>query len=341
VEPIRNKKISRLLEWKNDFSQFFFGFFGFYKFTAFMKPILFIPAAFLFGCILAACAGSAPGSQMKKGAIESHRDFPSQFIAPRNVDVYLPPGYAENTDKKYPVLYMHDGQNLFSPGSAFGGAEWQVDEVVERLLKADSIRPAIVLGIWNTPRRFAEYMPQEPYNAFRDSLKEIFRAEYGATPLSDAYLKFLVEELKPFIDRNYRTLPATKDTYIAGSSMGGLVSLYAICRYPEVFGRAACLSTHWPVSLQGRHPIMPQTLIGYFGENLPGPATHRIYFDFGTETLDSLYEPYQLMMDEKMRAAGYAEDDNWLTRKFPGAEHSEKSWAERLHVPLEFLLGKE
>lgn len=288
-----------------------------------------------------ACTSGPPLPGTETGAgIREHEAFPSRYVAPRNVSVCLPPAYAEDANKRYPVLYMHDGQNLFAPGKAFGGAEWQVDETMERLLKAKLIRPAIVVGVWNTQKRFAEYLPQQPYRSFPDSLQALFRAEYGAEPLSDAYLKFLTEELKPFIDNNYRTLAGAEDTYIAGSSMGGLISLYAICRYPEVFGRAACLSTHWPVSLRGEYPPMPQMLINYFGENLPNPAAHRIYFDYGTETLDSLYEPYQLMMDEKMRAAGYTEGLNWMTRKFPGAEHSEKSWAERLHVPLGFLLEK-
>lgn len=120
-----------------------------------------------------------------------------------------------------------------------------VDETLEKLIREKKARPAIVVGIWNTDRRFAEYLPEAPFNAFPDSLKAIFQKEYGAAPLSDAYLKFLVEELKPFIDQQYRTLTAAEDTYIAGSSMGGLISLYAICRYPNIFGRAACLSTHW------------------------------------------------------------------------------------------------
>ncbi len=107
-----------------------------------MKPILFIPAALLSGCILAACTGSAPGSKMEKGAIESHKGFSSQFIAPRNVDVYLPPGYAEDTDKRYPVLYMHDGQNLFTPGNAFGGAEWQVDYEPYQLMMDEKMKEA-------------------------------------------------------------------------------------------------------------------------------------------------------------------------------------------------------
>ncbi|MCB0551340.1 MAG: esterase family protein [Phaeodactylibacter sp.] len=306
-----------------------------------MNGIRLLQACLLAALGICACNTATTLNTAEKGTVVNHSNFPSRYVTPRNVDVYLPPGYEQEGNTSYPVLYMHDGQNLYTPGNAFGGAEWGVDETLEKLIREKKARPAIVVGIWNTDRRFAEYLPEAPFNAFPDSLKAIFQKEYGAAPLSDAYLKFLVEELKPFIDQQYRTLTAAEDTYIAGSSMGGLISLYAICRYPNIFGRAACLSTHWPVSLQGKYPMMPQILIDYFGEHLPKPATHKIYFDYGTATLDSLYEPLQLTMDEKMKASGYIKGENWMTCKFPGAEHSEKSWAERLHVPFEFILKGE
>jgi predicted alpha/beta superfamily hydrolase len=148
---------------------------------------------------------------------------------------------------------------------------------------------------------------------------------------SDAYLAFIVKELKPFIDAHYRTLPGMKNTSIMGSSMGGLISLYAIVEYPQVFGQAACLSTHWPAS--------DGAVIHYVKSRLPDPATHRIYFDYGTRTLDAQYQPYQARMDAAMRARGYVEGSNWITLNFPGAEHSETSWAARVDVPLQFLLA--
>ena len=116
-----------------------------------------------------------------------------------------------------------------------------------------------------------------------------------------------------------------------GSSMGGLISLYAICEYPQVFGGAGCVSTHW---LAGEN-----MLVDYFGAALPDPIDHKLYFDYGTETLDADYEPYQLRMDERLAARGYERDQNWVTRKFPGAEHSEVAWRTRVRIPLEFLLG--
>jgi predicted alpha/beta superfamily hydrolase len=117
-----------------------------------------------------------------------------------------------------------------------------------------------------------------------------------------------------------------------GSSAGAMISLYAISEHPDVFGGAACLSTHWPLG--------DGVLVEYFKDKLPDPATHRIYFDFGTETLDKNYEPYQLKMDAAMEHRGYRDGTNWITCKFKGAEHSEKAWRRRVHIPLEFLLGK-
>jgi predicted alpha/beta superfamily hydrolase len=117
-----------------------------------------------------------------------------------------------------------------------------------------------------------------------------------------------------------------------GSSMGGLISLYAISEYPTVIGGAACISTHWPIG--------GTELVDEMARGLPDPSTHRLYFDFGTETLDSDYEAYQRRMDEHLRKAGYIENRNWSTRKFEGADHSEWSWRARVHIPLEFLLAE-
>jgi predicted alpha/beta superfamily hydrolase len=148
---------------------------------------------------------------------------------------------------------------------------------------------------------------------------------------ADAYLRFLVDELKPFVDATYRTLPGRDDTFVMGSSMGGLISLYALCEYPQVYGGAGCLSTHWPAG--------DGIVIDYLAETLPPPGHHKIYFDYGTETLDAQYEPYQRRADQVMRAAGYTEGVEWMTRRFDGAAHDEAAWQARVHVPLEFLLG--
>ncbi len=168
---------------------------------------------------------------------------------------------------------------------------------------------------------------------------------YGGPPLSDAYLRFLVEELKPRIDAEYRTLPGRDDTVIAGSSMGGLISLYAMMRYPEVFGAAGCLSTHWPLRLErlegGALDTWREAVVRAWSDvirrGLPDPSTHRLYMDRGDETLDQFYTFFQSRIDTVIRDAGWGAD-RFKTLVFPTAEHNEKSWNSRLDVPLTFLL---
>lgn len=261
--------------------------------------------------------------------IKRHADFKSKFVDQRNVDVWLPPSYSTNKKQKYPVLYMHDGQNLFDPKISYGGVDWAVDEVMTRLIAEKKVREAIVVGIWNTPKRVLEYMPQKAV-AQNDTVQFFDNKIPGKDFISDNYLKFIVTELKPFIDSNYRTKTDRDNTFIMGSSMGGLISLYAISEYPNIFGGAGCVSTHFPAG--------NGIVIEYMKTNLPDPKTHKIYFDYGTATLDAQYEPYQLKADEVMKAKGYVQDKNWITRKFKGAEHSEKAWRKRVDIPLMFLL---
>lgn len=266
------------------------------------------------------------------GEIKRHADFKSKFVDKRNVDVWLPPSYGKDKEKKYAVLYMHDGQNLFDPKISYGGVDWAVDEVMTRLIAEKKAREAIVVGIWNTPKRVLEYMPQKPIA----QTKTVQFLDYKIPSkdfISDNYLKFIVMELKPFIDSNYRTLTEREDTFIMGSSMGGLISLYAISEYPNVFGGAGCVSTHFPAG--------NGIVIEYMKTNLPDPNTHKIYFDYGTATLDAQYEPYQLKADEVLKAKGYVQDKNWITKKFEGAEHSEKAWRKRVDIPLMFFLGEQ
>ncbi|MEW7291505.1 alpha/beta hydrolase [Aquimarina sp. 2304DJ70-9] len=272
---------------------------------------------------------------IKESEVVVYEDFKSKYVDARHVEVFLPEGYNATTTEKYKVLYMHDGQNVFNPKTSYTGIDWGVDETIDSLIKLGKIKNTIVVAPWNTvKKRFSEYMPKAPAEVSENpqakaSLKE--NTGYDAL-YSDEYLKFLVEELKPFIDTTYNVSTKTEDTSIMGSSMGGLISLYAICKYPEVFGAAGCVSTHWPI------PILGEAYIKTLPATLPDPATHKIYFDFGTEGLDAQYEPFQKQVDEMMVTKGYAESTNWITKKFEGADHNEKSWNERVHIPLEFLL---
>jgi enterochelin esterase-like enzyme len=267
------------------------------------------------------------------GRVDSWQDVESAYVPARNVDVWLPPGYAEHPHRRYPVVYMHDGQNLFDPRLSYTGVDWGIDETMTRLIAEHRVREAIIVGIWNTPRRLQEYMPRKAVKG--ESLAvgvEGFPPLARTDIISDDYLRFLVEELKPFIDATYRTRRGRSDTVVMGSSMGGLISLYAVAEYPDVFGGVGAISTHWPIG--------DGAMIDWLSTHLPDPRHHRIYYDFGTATLDAQYAPYQQRMDAAMRANGHVEGRDWITRRFEGAEHSERAWRERVEVPLVFLLGK-
>ena len=263
---------------------------------------------------------------------QHHPAFPSQFVAARDIDVWCPPGYAENPDQRYPVIYMFDGQNLFDPALSYAGVTWGIAETLTRLIDKN-FTGAIVVGMWNSGKdRVFYYMPQKPLEApAAAELKAAFVNRHNGKPASDQTLRFMVDELKPFIDATYRTLPDQSNTIMMGSSMGGLISLYALTEYPAVFGKAGCLSTHWPIG--------GNLLVDYFGAALPRPGKHKLYFDFGTVGLDATYEPYQQRMDTLLQAVGYVQGQDCLTLKFEGADHSEQAWKARLATPLRFLLG--
>lgn len=254
-------------------------------------------------------------------------------ILPRQVAVWCPPGYAEQPERRFPVLYMHDGQNIFDPAGAFGGQSWEVHAAMARLIERGTVPATIVVGVWNSAQRWRDYMPARPYHAIvTPEQRQEFVTQAGGEPLSDLYLRFLVESVKPRIDAAFRTKPERDNTTVMGSSMGGLISLYALEEYPAVFGAAGCVSTHWPI---GGAP-----LVAAMGAALPPAGVHRLYFDYGTAGLDAAYEPLQLQMNGLLRAAGYVEGIDLLTRKFDGADHNEAAWRARVELPLSFLLQR-
>jgi enterochelin esterase-like enzyme len=281
------------------------------------------------------------------GTIQRAENFPSKYVAARNIDIWLPANY--NPNKKYAVLYMHDGQNLYDSNTTWNHQSWDVDDVLDKLMQAQTIQDVLVVGIWNGQQsRHAEYFPQKPFESLLPAEKDSITAELqiaartkeGFTPTSDNYLQFLVEELKPYIDSTYSTYTDRAHTFIAGSSMGGLISLYAICEYPKVFGGAACFSTHWPGTFRVDNNPVPEAFVRYIRDHLPDPSSHRLYFDYGDQGLDALYPPLQTKADAVMKAKGFSEK-NWITRYFPGENHSERAWNKRLHIPMLFLLGND
>ena len=265
------------------------------------------------------------------GRLHHFSYVPSKFINPRNIQVWLPPDYGVDAGDRYAVLYMHDGQNLFEPKKSFIGVDWGMDEAMAKLCGEPSILSTIVVGIWNTPQRLREYLPQKPFcghHSQRSNKRVVKR--YGGSPISDNYLRFLVYELKPFIDCNYRTRPQREFTFVMGSSMGGLISLYAICEYPQVFGGVGSLSTHWP--------ILHRPFSDYLKAQLPEPGHHKIYLDYGNEAISHEYRFSQKRVEQILKDRGYALERDWLSKWYAGAPHSETAWRTRVRVPLQFLL---
>jgi enterochelin esterase-like enzyme len=293
-----------------------------------------------------AAAGDPSGPvHVSAGTIVDLGVLKSKYADPRRVVVWLPPGYKQH-GPNYAVLYMHDGQNLFDKATAGYGMEWEMDEHLSSLIAQKKVRPTIVVGIWNTPKRLEEYVPSKAFDGLPPQYREKVRALYGGDPLSDGYLKFIVRELRPIIDKRFNVKTDRANTVIMGSSMGSLISLYAIDEYPQIFGGAGMMSTHWPLFMtpegksvgDAEYEVVSSAFERYLVPALPDPRTHKLYFDHGSETLDAIYKRYQDRVDAVVARRGYRQGVNWLARSFAGQKHNEISWASRVDVPLQFLL---
>ena len=230
-----------------------------------------------------------------RGRIIEHGDIASRHFAGRKVQVWLPPGY-DASRRRHRVLYMQDGQNLFAPANPYNHGPWDVDGHLRRLAAAGHAPNTLVVGVANGElNRGREYEPPIVAERLGPEFLPDSSADGEHGPLADAYLEFLVRELKPFIDRTYRTRPGREHSLLMGSSKGGLISLYALCRYPQVFGAAACLSTHWIVTTNAAllqpepSPRLAEAAgawLDWLGQNLPKAGRHRLYFDHGSLGLD-------------------------------------------------------
>ena len=259
----------------------------------------------------------APTSSAPRVVVNRIQNAPPGF-SNRTIHVYLPRGYEGNASRRYPVLYMHDGQNVFDPGGEFGS--WSADAIATREMGQGRMRECIIVGVDNSPRRRQEYEP--PGDRYYTN---------EAPGAADAYLKFLTGTVKPAIDRKYRTLAGRTDTFVGGSSMGGLVSLY--CGYEsDVFGGVLAMSpsvtraTNYVASLGGR-----------------SKPPLRIYMDTGTDEgnigpgygnyWEKPWEAYDLLLER-----GFAPNGDLMMRTGYGDGHNEAAWRKRLPVALRFLL---
>lgn len=290
-----------------------------------------------------------PAGAGVQGELIYWRDVASPLLQEtRHVEIYLPPQYAANPNARFPVLYAHDGQNLFDPRIANTGVDWGVDEAMQALVAEGVIEPAIVVGIWSTAQRRFEYAPAGVLDMMSEEMKAAAASEFP-TDLrqGDAYLRFIVEELKPRIDAQFRTRTGPESTFLMGSSMGALISVYGMSEYPNVFGGAAGLSMHWPVGVSDTNfiqreaewrPAITAAYQAYFEAKRLDPATHLMWVDHGTGFLDQYYVPYQAAMLPVLHGLGYVDGDTLEARIYPGANHNETAWRARLREPLTFLL---
>jgi predicted alpha/beta superfamily hydrolase len=252
---------------------------------------------------------------VSSGQLRKHDQLRSRFLRnQRDLIVYLPPGYDEQPHRHFPVLYLHDGQNLFDRATAFGGQDWNVHGAADHLIEAGTVAPLIIVGIYNTGKsRIHEYTPSKT-------------PKLGGGR-ADRYAKFLLQEAMPFIQREYRALSNPAVTGVGGSSLGGLVSLYFGLKHPERFGRIAALSPSvW----------WHQRIILRFAAAATLEPRPRIWVDIGTREGPRIVSDVEQFRDVLVKK-GWREGQDLHYERVEGGEHNESAWAGRIGRVLEFL----
>jgi enterochelin esterase-like enzyme len=248
--------------------------------------------------------------------LRKHEKFPSQILRnERDLIVYLPPGYEDQPGRRFPVLYLQDGQNLFDGATSFiPGQDWHVGQTADHFIGIGTVEPLIIVGIYNTGKqRIYEYTPA--------------RVPKMGGGRARRYAKFLIEELKSFIDFEYRTLGDTHHTGLGGSSLGGLVSLWVGLRYPKIFGRLAALSPSvW----------WNQRMMHTYAANARIKSRPRIWLDIGTREGPNILRDVETFRDILLQK-GWQIDRDLHYERVEGAEHNEAAWAQRVGPVLQFL----
>ena len=264
--------------------------------------------------------GQADDSATPHPRLRLHQQFRSDFLPDaRNLIVYLPPQYASERHRHFPVLYLHDGQNLFDGQTSYiPGRTWQVQETADDAIESEAVEPLIIVGIYNTgPRRIAEYTPTRDW-------------KMGGGE-ANAYGRLIVEELMPFIGKQYRTLSGPEHTGVGGSSLGGLVSLYLGIEYPQTFGRLAVMSP----SVWWNH----RSILGLL-HNRPLGQYARTWLDVGdAEGARTLEDTNRLF--RQMLTQGWQEETDLHYEVCPGGTHDETAWAGRVAPMLQFLFPRQ
>ncbi len=250
------------------------------------------------------------------GDIRTHEGFHSDHLQhDRTIIVYLPPGYDERSAERYQVLYIHDGQNVFDRATSIG-EEWHLDETAQALIGGGEIAPIIIVGIYNTGvHRIDEYAPTK-------------REDKGGGGHADDYGMMLVMELKPFIDVTYKTLSSAESTGLAGSSLGGLLTMHLALRFPTAFGKIAVLS---PSVWWDDRVIVREV------EALEFRTPQRIWLDAGTNEGDPDVIPDARMLRDALVARGWTLGEDLMYSEAEGGQHNEESWGARVGEVLKYL----
>jgi enterochelin esterase-like enzyme len=281
------------------------------------------------------------------GTISYHPAFASSHVAARDVAVWVPD--AKFGPGPWPVIYAQDGGNLFDPAVSYSGTAWELDQTMSELAEA-GVGPAIIVAISSGPDRSREYNSATIAGHMPEHIRMVLDASCGGALMSTAYLRFLVEELKPFIDANFAARPEREATFMLGSSMGAIIAIEALAAYPDVFGGAVGLSAHMFLigpGAQAEGFVMPddtgervvEAVTRFGAEDFPAPGRHRVWFDRGTVDLDEFYGPSQDALSAALVARGYRQGIDLESRVFDGTGHFETWWQARSAEALTFLLS--
>ena len=295
---------------------------------------------------LAALIGFAmPLAAEDTGRFIEYERVAAEGLPDQRLSIWLPPGY-DASDARYPVLYMHDGHNLFDVKNSNFNKIWAADKAMLAAVQSGKVEPHIIIGIWAPGRdRHRQYLPRSAYDLASGNLRQQLDAATPGGVISQAYLAWIAGPLKSWVDTSFRTRSGRNDTAIVGSSMGGLMSCYAFLEAPKVFGRAGCVSSHWPAvdprAITADEAQLKALWDSWFAARLGMPDRRRVWMDHGTATLDQFYAPYQQVVDARFAAAGWQKGRDWESKVYEGAEHEENAWAARLPEVFGWLLAKD
>lgn len=288
---------------------------------------------------------AAEDAKVDRGRFVEYRNVAAEGLPDQRLSIWLPPGY-DAPGRRFPVLYMHDGHNLFDVANSNFNKIWAADRAMLAVSASGKVEPHIIVGIWAPGNdRYRQYLPRSAYDAAPPALRAQMDAAAGGEVISDRYLAWIAGPLKSWVDASFHTRPGRKDTAIIGSSMGGLMSCYAFLERPDVFGQAGCVSSHWPAvdprAVASEDSGVAQMWDAWFAARLGKPDGRRVWMDHGTATLDQFYAPYQQVVDARFAAEGWQKGRDWESRVYEGAEHEENAWAARLPEVLVWLLAKQ